>query len=116
MKNIIMFTTETWPHCDTAKRYLREKGYLFEEKDINKDISARNQLIKRGIRGVPTFLIGDDVVEGLDTKKIESLIDYNIINCTSCNTRLRVPKNKGKISATCPKCNATFYTHTGDRR
>lgn len=79
-------------------------------------MSARNELIKRGIRGVPTFIIGDDVVEGIDTKRIESLIDYNIINCTGCNARLRVPKNKGKISATCPKCNSTFDTDTGERR
>lgn len=88
--------------------YLRNKGYSFEEKDINLDAQARNELIKRGIRGVPTFIIGDEVVEGLDTARIESLIDYNVINCPKCSSRLRVPQGKGKIKITCPKCKTDF--------
>lgn len=108
MKNIIMYTTQTWPHCKTAKVYLRNKGYAFEEKDINKDVQARNELAKRRVRGVPAFFIGDEVVEGLDTTRIEGLMDYNVINCPKCSSRLRVPKGKGKIKITCPKCKADF--------
>lgn len=69
-------------------------------------------MIKRNIRGVPAFIIGDEVVVGLDTAKIDSLIDYKLINCNSCNTRLRIPKNKGSIVITCPKCNTKFKTTT----
>ena len=112
MKNIIMFTTETWPHCKTAKVYLRDKGYSFVEKDINKDVAARNELSKRGIQGVPAFLIGDDVVVGLDTAKIERLLDYNVVNCPKCDLRLRVPKGKGKIKVTCTKCKTDFQLDT----
>lgn len=108
MKKIIMFTTQTWPHCKTAKVYLGNQGYVFEERDVNKDSIARNEMVKRGIRGVPAFLIGDEMVEGLDRAKIESLIDYNVINCPDCNTRLRVPKDKGKIKVKCPKCSTEF--------
>lgn len=88
--------------------YLRNQGYQFEEKDINKDIDARNEMAKRGVRGVPAFLIGDELVEGLDKAKIERLIDYSVISCPKCNTRLRVPKDKGKIKVTCPKCSEEF--------
>lgn len=116
MKNIIMFTTQTWPHCTTAKRYLREKGYSFIERDVNKDSEARDEFTKRGLRGVPAFIIGDQIVEGLDTNKIESLVDYNVINCPKCSARLRIPKNKGKISVTCPKCNNSFETYTGSKK
>jgi len=112
MKNITVFTTQTWPHCKTAKVYLRNKGYSFVEKDINKDVAARNELIKRGIRGVPTFMIGEEVVEGLDTAKIERLIDYSVVNCPNCNSRLRVPKGKGKIKITCQKCKSGFQLET----
>lgn len=112
MKNIIMFTTETWPHCKTAKVYLRDKGYSFVEKDVNKDMDARNEFTKRGLRGVPAFVIGDDVVVGLDKAKIESLIDYKVINCPKCESRLRVPIGKGKIKITCPKCNTDFQLDT----
>lgn len=112
MKDIILFTTETWPHCKSAKVYLRNKGYSFQERDINKDMAARNELIKRGIQGVPTFLIGSDVVVGLDTAKIEGLIDYKVVNCPECEARLRVPKGKGKIKITCPKCKLAFKLNT----
>lgn len=92
--------------------YLREKGYVFNEKNINTDIAARNELIRRGIRGVPTFIIGNDVVVGLDTAKIESLMDYIVVDCPKCPTRLRVPKGKGKITVTCPKCKTDFKLDT----
>jgi len=62
--------------------------------------------------GVPAFLIGDEVVVGLDIKKIENLINYNIVSCNTCPTKLRVPKNKGTIMVTCPKCNNKFKITT----
>ena len=74
MKKVIMFTTQTWPHCHTAKAYLREKGIDYEERDVNVDVVARNEFLKRGLRGVPSFLIDDEVVVGLDKEKIEELL------------------------------------------
>lgn len=112
MKNVTMFTSSTWPHCITAKMYLQEKGISYEEKNISIDKSARTELMKRGIRGVPAFLIGDEIVLGLDTDKIENLIDYIVINCPKCPTRLRIPKGKGNLTVTCPHCNNEFKTAT----
>jgi glutaredoxin 3 len=54
--------------------YLREKGYEYEERNISTDTEARQELIKRKVRGVPAFLIGDEIVLGLDTEKIEELM------------------------------------------
>ncbi len=115
MNKIIMFTTETWPHCHTAKSFLRKKGYAFEAKDVNKDVEARNEFTKRGLRGVPAFIINGQVVEGLDTSKIESLVDHETKNCPNCDARLRLPKNKGIISVNCPKCETTFKMDTGTK-
>jgi len=92
--------------------YLREKGISYEERNISTDTSARSELMKRGVRGVPTFIIGDDVVVGLDTQKIESLIDYSVVNCPNCPTRLRIPIGKGKITITCPNCKNQFKMNT----
>ena len=104
MKDIIVYTTKTWPHCTTAKGYLREKGYSFVEKDVNEDSAARDDFTKRGLQGVPAFLIGNDVVVGLDTEKIERLMKFKVVDCPNCKARLRVPRGKGKINITCPKC------------
>lgn len=92
--------------------YLRNKGYSFEEKDINKDMEARNEFAKRGIQGVPAFLVGNDVVVGLDTAKIEGLLDYTVVSCPECSTRLRIPKGKGRIKITCSKCKHSFKLST----
>lgn len=116
MKNIIMYTTDTWPHCTTAKSFLREKGYKFEMKHVDKDKEANEEFSKLGLRGVPSFVIGDEVIEGLDTNMIESLMDYKVINCPSCDVRLRLPKNKGKIAVTCPKCEEKFEQDTGSKK
>ena len=88
------------------------KGYSFEEKDVNNDISARNEMIKRKIQGVPAFIIGDDVVVGLDRDRIEGLLDYTVIRCPKCETRMRIPKGKGKLKITCPKCKNEFIHET----
>lgn len=112
MKKIIMYTTQTWPHCKTAKEFLREKGYSFIEKDVNKDKEAQAEFAKKGFQGVPAFVIGEDVVVGLDKNKIESLLDYKVIDCPNCKTRLRVPKGKGKIKITCQKCSNAFIVNS----
>ena len=41
MKNVKVFTSQTWPHCPAVKNYLTEKNVPFEEKDINADMEAR---------------------------------------------------------------------------
>ena len=112
MKKIIFFTSETWPHCTSAKVYLQNKGYPFEEKDLNKDMDARREFSSRGFQGVPAFIIGDESVVGLDTRKIESLMENELVTCPECNSRLRLPSGKGKIRVTCPKCGNLFTIKT----
>lgn len=76
----------------------------FVDKDINVDPEARKELMKRKITGVPTFLIGDEAVVGIDKEKILKLVDHRLKECPTCHAKLRVPINKGNISITCPKC------------
>ena len=71
-------------------------------------MEARNEMIRRNISGVPTFLIGDDVVVGLDKAKILELVDHRLISCEKCQSRMRVPTKKGTIQVTCPKCKHEF--------
>lgn len=33
---------------------------------------------------------------------------YKYFKCPRCNTKLRVPKGKGRLTITCPKCRNTF--------
>ncbi len=37
---------------------------------------------------------------------------YKYYNCPNCNQKVRVPKGKGKIEITCPKCRTSFIRRT----
>lgn len=39
-----------------------------------------------------------------------------LFRCPKCHQTIRVPKNKGKIAITCPKCRFEFIKSTGKRR
>jgi predicted RNA-binding Zn-ribbon protein involved in translation (DUF1610 family) len=38
--------------------------------------------------------------------------ENKIYTCKSCGQMLRVPKGKGKVKVTCPKCGTSFIKHT----
>ena len=46
-----------------------------------------------------------DEEEGIPT---ETEVTYKYFKCKSCGVKLRVPKHKGKITITCPKCRTSF--------
>jgi glutaredoxin 3 len=68
------------------------------------DKEARNEMLKRNISGVPAFIIGDDVVIGLDKEKVLKLVDHRVVECSFCHKKVRVPINKTNIIAKCPNC------------
>jgi len=74
MQEIIMYTTKTWPHCTTAKKFLAQKSISFIEKDVNADKEAAAELMSKGVMAVPSFKIGEEMVVGLDQQKILQLL------------------------------------------
>jgi len=112
MKEIIMYTSETCPHCKIAKDYLQSKGFKYVQKNITSDPVARQELMAKQIMGVPAFIIGDESIVGLDRQRIEQLLDYTVEACPSCKHRTRVPKGKGTIKVTCKACAHQFVIKT----
>lgn len=41
-------------------------------------------------------------------KRIAEKKEYRFFRCPSCHQEVRVPKGKGKINITCPKCRTEF--------
>ena len=74
-KKVVVYTSNTWPHCATAKDYLAQKGVEFVEKNVQSDVSARKELMSAGIMAVPVIKIGDEMIVGVDKAKIDSLLD-----------------------------------------
>jgi len=40
--------------------------------------------------------------------RLEMLKNYKFFTCPDCKTTLRVPRGKGRINLTCPRCHAKF--------
>ncbi len=45
-------------------------------------------------------------------QRIKSLKHYKYFKCSNCKQKLRVPRGKGKVSITCPKCKTTIIKKT----
>lgn len=44
--------------------------------------------------------------------RVKDAKTHRFFKCPKCKAKLRLPKGKGKISITCPKCNAEFIKKT----
>ncbi|AKL94112.1 glutaredoxin [Clostridium aceticum] len=73
-KEVVVFTSNTCPHCVTAKEYFNEKGISFTERNVQTDTEARKELMKKGIMAVPVVMIDGEAVVGFDQNKIEELL------------------------------------------
>ncbi len=61
MGEIILYTTSWCVDCQYAKQFLRERGVLFSEVDIDEDVDAEELVlaVNEGLRKVPTIKAGD---------------------------------------------------------
>jgi thioredoxin reductase (NADPH) len=67
MPAITIYSKETCPYCDSAKRLLASKGQTWTEIDVETEPGRRDEMIERsGRRTVPQIWIGDRHVGGFD--------------------------------------------------
>lgn len=74
MKNVTVYSSDTCGYCTLAKDFLKAKGVEFVEKNISRDAEARQHLIANGFMGVPVIYVDDQVIQGFDKAKLESLL------------------------------------------
>lgn len=105
--SLIVYTSKTCPHCTTAKQWLRSNGIDFSERALE-DPNHYREYAKLQVQGVPTFVIDDAVIVGLNTAEIMAKLPYTVERCPSCQRRMRLPKGKGSLKVTCPHCRYPF--------
>jgi mycoredoxin len=61
MEEIIMYCTSWCGDCVRAKRFLRERGVVFSEVNIDEEPDAEDLVlsVNQGRRKVPTIKVGD---------------------------------------------------------
>lgn len=75
MNKVTVFTSSTCPYCTMAKDYLKDKGVEFEEKNVQTDAQARDELMAKGYTGVPVIVIDNEEIVGFDKARLEKLLD-----------------------------------------
>jgi len=73
-KKVIVYTSNTWPHCFTAKEFLSENNVKYVEKNVQTDAVARKELMKKGIMAVPVIQIDEEMLVGFDKNRIVELL------------------------------------------
>lgn len=73
-KKVVIYTSNTWPHCHTAKDYLAENDVEFEERNVQKDPEARKELMAKGIMAVPVIQIEEELITGFDKDRVDELL------------------------------------------
>lgn len=76
MKKIIIYTTETCPFCEATKKFLKEKGYTYEEKNVSYDENALKEMVnKSGQFGVPVIDIEGKIIIGFRLNEILAALE-----------------------------------------
>ena len=60
--------------CARTKEYLSKRNVQFEEKDVSTDGSALAELEQLGFMTTPVTKIGDTIIVGYDTAKINAAL------------------------------------------
>lgn len=74
MKKVVVFSSDSCGYCTMAKDFLKSNSVEFVEKNVSKDMEARQELMKKGFMGVPVIYVDDEVVHGFDKVKLEQLL------------------------------------------
>ncbi|HBN10197.1 MAG TPA: NrdH-redoxin [Cyanobacteria bacterium UBA8530] len=72
---ITVYSTDTCPYCTLAKRYLSDKGVVFNEVNVARDQQAAREMVKKtGQMGVPVLDIDGTVILGFDKPRIDAAL------------------------------------------
>ncbi|EHI97102.1 glutaredoxin-like protein, YruB-family [Clostridium sp. DL-VIII] len=68
---IKVYTTNSCPWCIKVKNYLKSENLEFEELNVQDNMEAREEMIKKSNQmGVPVLDINDDIIVGFDKPAI----------------------------------------------
>ncbi len=74
-KEVVIYTTPTWPWCHRAKEYLSRKGIAYIEHDVAADRDKAKEMIEKSKQmGVPVIIIDGEVMVGFNQSQFDKLL------------------------------------------
>lgn len=70
---ITIYTTPTCTYCSQVKKFLKDANTPYVEVDITKNKEAKEELLKRGYRGVPVTHDGKEWVLGYQEEALAKM-------------------------------------------
>ncbi|ACD23195.1 glutaredoxin family protein [Clostridium botulinum] len=71
-----VYTTDSCPWCVKVKNYLKSKSVDFEELNVQEDMIAREDMVKKSKQmGVPVLDINDTIIIGFDKPSIDEALN-----------------------------------------
>lgn len=71
-----VYTTNSCPWCVKAKTYLKSRNISFEELNVQEDMKAREEMVKKSNQmGVPVLDINGTIIIGFDKNSIDTALN-----------------------------------------
>ena len=76
MAHVTIYTTPTCVWCKATKAFFKEHGVQYEEKDVARDVPAREEMVQKSRQlGVPVIDIDGQIVVGFDKEGLSRLLN-----------------------------------------
>lgn len=73
--SVIVYSTNTCPYCDMAKKYLAQKGVAYKDINVGIDAAAAQEMVRKsGQMGVPVIDFNGNIIVGFNRPVIDKLI------------------------------------------
>ena len=71
MKKVKVYSTPACPFCTVAKNFLKEHGIEFEDINVQQDLEAAQEMIRKsGQTGVPVIEIDGKIIIGFNEPRL----------------------------------------------
>lgn len=76
---IEMYVMPECGYCEKARELLTARGVSWTEHDIANSADAKREFDAKGGRGTPLLVVGGDVIQGLDSERIDAALRAHAI-------------------------------------
>lgn len=78
-KTVKMYTTSWCTYCKLAKDFFIQNNIKFEEIDVEGDMKAQEEMIKKsGQMGVPVIEVGDEIFVGFNKQGLAQALNIKV--------------------------------------